>query len=220
MKMTSQFFKHLSIILILFSDNQLLFGQIILTDSDHVTRQCSLIRELVSIGRKQHFAPIQKNEIGSTRGYKTDGSWEFKTTRYDAELHWPGANRNYLENYIDNTDTSNATTWQYIAEYTHVFSAASAKDIYIYLNRQIQGCRFPLDDSTAVDFEPLPDSMLPPDRPAILETASIYNLPVLGLDKNSTIHVMVGIEKRVNDYNVCLIVENVVKKSVGKLVTK
>ncbi len=202
--------------MVLLSANKILFAQTTLAENDHVTRQCSLIRELVTAGREQHFAPFQRNEIGSTLGYKTDGSWEFKTTRYDADLRWPGANRNYLENYTDRTDTGTATTWQYIAEYTHVPNMASAKDIYTYLNRQIEGCQFPLDDSTAVDFEPLPDSMLPHDRPAILETASLYNLPALALDKNSTIRVMVGMEKRLYDYNVCLIVENIDKKSMAK----
>jgi hypothetical protein len=216
--MKSNFFRQLSIVIILLASHKIMFGQ--LPAVGHVTRQCSLIREIVTAGREQHFAPIQQNEIGSTLGYKTDGSWEFKTTRYDAALRWPGANRNYLESYSDKTDTGISTTYQYIAEYTHVPNVISAKDIYTYLNRQIEGCQFPLEDGKLIDFEPLPDSMLPPDKPAILETASLYNLPILGLDKNSTIHVMVGMEKRLYDYNVCLIVENVDKKQMGKLLKK
>lgn len=212
--MTSKHFQRLASPIILLTVAQLTLAQQAISS---VTHQCSLIRELVTAGREQHFATIRNNEIGSTRGYQTDGRWEFKTTRYDAMLHWPGANRNYLENYTDNTDTSNATTWQYIAEFTHVPNAAAAKDIYTFLNRQIEGCRFPLDDSTAIDFEPLPENMLPPDRPAILETASLYNLPVLGLDKNSTIHVMTGMEKRGYEYNVALIIENVVRKPLAKV---
>jgi hypothetical protein len=206
--MKTKLFRPLFILFFLF-----IACQVFAQDSSKVTRQCSLLRELVTEGHEQHFAPIVKNEIGSTRGYKVDGSWEFLTTRYDAMLQWPGANRNYLENYTDRTDSGRQVTWQYIAEYTHVPSASSAKNIYTYLNRQIEGCRFPLDDSTNIEFEPLPDSMLPKDRPAILETASLYNLPVLGLDKTSTIHVMVGMEKRRDEYNVCLIVENVDKTS-------
>jgi hypothetical protein len=194
-------------------------------DSNRVTRQCSLIRELISIGHQQHFAPIVDREIGSTRGYQPSGAWEFATIRYGSTMQWPGANRTYLENYNDKTATGIANTWQYIAEYNRITSATAAIGIYNYLNKQIEGCRFPLNDSTDIDFEPLPLSMLPPDRPAMLETASLYNLPRLGLDANSTIHVMVGMEKRANSYNVSLIVENVVntknvadsrKKSVSK----
>lgn len=204
------------IVIILIGSWQTLLAQITTNDSDFIARQCVLLRELVFVGQQQHFAPIQDKEIGSTRGYRTDESWGFTTTRYDANLRWPGANRNYLEYYTDKTDTSSLVTWQYIAEYTHVLNATTARGIYAYLNRQIEGCSFPLNDSTTINFSPLPDSMLPADRPAMLETASLYNLPVLGLDKNSTIHVMTGMEKRINDYTVCLIIENVVKKPMPK----
>lgn len=185
-------------------------------DSNRVTRQCSLIRELVSIGQQDHFASILDREIGSTRGYQPNGTWEFATIRYSSTMQWPGANRTYLENYSDKTAAGSQDTWQYIAEYNRIPSAAAAAGIYAYLNKQIEGCRFNLNDSTDIDFEPLPLSMLPPDRPAMLETASLYNLPMLGLDSNSTIHVMVGMEKRPNSYNVSLIVENVVDTKNGK----
>lgn len=190
------------------------------SDSNRVTRQCSLIRELVSIGQQDHFASILDREIGSTRGYLPNGTWEFATIRYGSTMQWPGANRTYLENYNDKTDTGRRDTWQYIAEYNRISSAAAAAGIYAYLNKQIEGCRFPLNDSIDIDFEPLPASMLPPDRPAMLETASLYNLPMLGLDSNSTIHVMVGMEKRSNSYNVSLIVENVVNTKTGNADTR
>ncbi len=186
-------------------------------DSNRVTRQCSLIRELISIGRQDHFASILDREIGSTRGYQPNGAWEFATTRYGSTMQWPGANRTYLENYNDKTDTGRSDTWQYIAEYTRIPDAIIASGMYAYLNQQIAGCQFPLNDSIDIDFEPLPASMLPPDRPAMLETASLYNLPMLGLDSNSSIHVMVGMEKRANSYNVSLIVENVVNTKVGNV---
>lgn len=215
--MNSQKVRQLLVIIIInLSINQTLKAQVhLLPDTNRVSRQCSLIRELITIGQQNHFATIMDREIGSTRGYRPNGSWEFATIRYDATMQWPGANRTYLENYNDKTDTAHSDTWQYIAEYTRIPNAAAATGIYAYLNKQIQGCRFPLNDSVDIDFEPLPASMLPPDRPAMLETASLYNLPMLGLDSNSTIHVMVGMEKRTNSYNVSLIVENVVNTKKG-----
>ena len=214
--MNSIIFNRLLAIAIIVSTSQLLTAQSQLPpDSNRVTHQCSLIRELITIGQQNHFSTIQDREIGSTRGYQPSGAWEFATIRYGSTMQWPGANRAYLENYNDKTDTGRSDTWQYIAEYNRIPNAAAATGIYAYLNKQIEGCHFPLNDSTDIDFEPLPASMLPPDRPAMLETASLYNLPVLGLDANSTIHVMVGMEKTANRYNVSLIVENVVNTKNG-----
>lgn len=196
-------------------------GQRLPEDTVRVTRQCSLIRELVTMGLEKHFAPIQLNQTGSTYGYRPNGTWEFATLRYDAELKWPGANRSYLENYTDKTLTAETSTWQYIAEYSHLPNALIAGSMYTYLNRQITGCSFPLNDSMEINFEPLPADSLPADRPAMLETASLYGLPDLQANPASTIHVMVGMEKRsTNQYNVCLIVENVIRPRQNRLVVK
>ena len=182
-----------------------------LPDTVRVSKQCSLIRELVTIGMEKHFAPIQLNQIGSTHGYMPNGTWEFATLRYDADLKWPGASRSYLENYTDRSPGIQSDTWQYIAEFTRLPNSLAATSMYLYLNRQIEGCSFSLNDSTEVDFRSLPTDSLPADRPAALETASIYGLPTLEKPTASTIHVMVGMEKRTNGYNVSLIVENVIK---------
>lgn len=194
-----------------------LSAQILPSDTVRVSKQCSLIRELVTIGLEKHFATIQLQQTGSTYGYMPNGAWEFATLRYDADLKWPGANRSYLENYTDKTLAAETVSWQYVAEYNRLPNAAVAQRMYTYLNRQIEGCQFPINDSIQVDFEPLPSDSLPKDRPAMLETASLYGLPSLEKPTASSIHVMVGMEKRSNDnYNVCLIVENVVKATASK----
>ena len=196
-------------------------AQVSPADTVRVSKQCSLIRELVTLGMEKHFAPIQLQQIGSTYGYMPNGAWEFATLRYDADLKWPGANRSYLENYTDRTTTAQSDTWQYIAEFTRLPNSLAATSMYLYLNRQIEGCSFPINDSLEVDFRPLPADSLPADRPASLETASLYGLPSLEKPSASVVHVMVGMEKRTNGYNVSLIVENVVKTAqptVGKKV--
>ena len=55
----------------------------------------------------------------------------------------------------------------------------------------------------------LPPEKLPAERPSSLEVASLYELPLDDSiqSKNSTISVMVGMEKRAKDYRVSLIVE-------------
>lgn len=176
-----------------------------------VTKQCSAIRELVYSAVNNQFAPIRMEQVRGSNGYQTGGTWQFSTTRFNTNILWQGANLSYLEHCEESTDSTKTETWQYIAEYSHVPDVLEAERLYRQLNNEIAGCIYPLNDSTDIAFNPLPPDQLPQERPASLEIASLYELPV---SENSTaensaiISVMVGMEKRTKDYRVSLIIES------------
>ena len=181
----------------------------LLTDTSSVTRQCSAIRELVYQATNRQFEDITESEAKTSYGHQTLGTWQFSTTRYNANFQWADASKCYIEYNEESTDSFKNQTWQYIAEYSRLPNVIEAERLYRQLNIQIGGCRYPLTDSVEVDFIPLPLDRLPPERPAALEVASMYELPTAeALAKNqSPINVMVGMEKRQKDYRVSLIVE-------------
>lgn len=179
-----------------------------------ITRQCSAIRELVYMAATERFEPIRLEEIRGSSGHQTAGSWKFATTRYNAGLTWQGANTSYLEHYEESTDSTRNDTWQFIAEYSHVPTVLDAEKLFTTLNNEIEGCAYPLNDSTDVAFVPLPADKLPADRPPSLEIAKLYELPLPNATADTAqgaIMVMVGMEKRAKDYRISLIVENSLK---------
>jgi len=176
-----------------------------------VTRQCSAIRELVYAGMHQQFYDIRLHESRTSNGYTKSGNWEFATTRYQTKLAWTDATVSYIEHSEEKMDSSLTNIWQYIAEYSNIANLLEAEKLYRYLNGQIAGCSYPLSDTAEINFRPLPPDKLPKERPAALEIASLYDLPLN--DQNPTglpppISIMVGMEKRINSYRVTLIVEN------------
>lgn len=207
------------IVLILLLLRLPLVAQLSMADTAVVTRQCSVIRELVYQAGENHFANILESQIRSSHGHQTVGSWKFATTRYNAAMQWGGATLCYIEHNAESTDSFSNETWQYIAEYSQISTVLDAERLYRQLNVQIKGCRYPLNDSFDVDFIPLPPDQLPLERPAALEVASLYELPtaVTGSDTSAAINVMVGMEKRPKDYRVSLIVEYRSSKTFGIL---
>ena len=176
-----------------------------------ITKQCSVIRELVYAGATAKFEPIKMDQVRGSSGYQTQGTWHFSTTRYNTSISWLGADISYLEHSEESTDSTRLETWQYIAEYSHVPDVLEAAKLFNQLNHAIEGCVFPVDDSTDLAFIPLPQERLPADRPAALEVAKVYELPLPGQKQASeegAVMVMVGMEKRAKDYRVSLIVEN------------
>jgi hypothetical protein len=176
-----------------------------------VTKQCSVIRELVYAGATAKFEPIRMDQVRGSSGYQTRGSWQFSTTRYNASIAWQGADISYLEHSEESTDSTRLETWQYIAEYSHVPDVLEASRIFNQLNDEIEGCAFPVDDTTDLAFVPLPPERLPADRPPSLQVAKVYELPLPGqkaASEKGAVMVMVGMEKRAKDYRVSLIVEN------------
>lgn len=188
-----------------------LFAQRPHENDEVVTKQCSAIRELVYSAVNNQFEPIRMEQVRGSSGYQTAGTWQFSTTRFNTNMLWQGANLSYLEHYEESNDSSRTETWQYIAEYSHVPDVLEAEHLYRQLNNEIAGCIYPINDSTDLSFNPLPPNQLPLERPASLEIASLYELPV---SENNTaenpaiISVMVGMEKRAKDYRVSLIIEN------------
>lgn len=183
------------------------------TNVDIVTRQCSAIRELVYAAATSKFETIRGEQLRGSSGYQKQGSWQFSTTRYFTSIAWQGANNSYLEHYEESTDSTRQETWQYIAEYNRIYNVLDAQKLFTELNNEIEGCPYPLNDSTDIAFVPLPPNRLPVDRPSSLEIAKLYELP-LPNNSDSTlgaIMVMVGMEKRQKDYRVSLIVENSLK---------
>lgn len=191
----------------------------LLTDTSSVTRQCSAIRELVYQATNRQFEDITESEAKTSYGRQTVGTWQFSTTRYNATFQWADASKCYIEYNEESTDSFKNETWQYIAEYSRLTNVIEAERLYRQLNIQIGGCRYPLTDSVEVDFIPLPLDRLPPERPAALEVASVYELPTTETSSNnqSPINVMVGMEKRQKDYRVSLIVEYRKEAGVRKL---
>ena len=180
-------------------------------DEQVVTKQCSVIRELVFTAATAKFEPIKLDQVRGSSGHQVQGSWQFSTTRYNAEISWEGADISYLEHSEESTDSTRQETWQYIAEYSHVPDVLEASKIFTKLNDEIEGCPYPLNDSTDLSFVPLPPERLPADRPAALQVAKLYELPLSSNSAdsaNGAIMVMVGLEKRAKDYRVSLIVEN------------
>jgi hypothetical protein len=178
-------------------------------DTGKVTRQCSAIRELVYQAINQQFKEIIESESRSSYGHQTMGSWKFSTTRYNVNFQWTDASICYLEHSQESTDSFKHDTWQYIAEYRGIKNVLDAEKMYRQLNAQIEGCKYPLSDSVEVNFIPLPIDKLPPERPAALEIASVYELPAYSVSEAlpSPINVMVGMERRKQDFRVSLIVE-------------
>jgi hypothetical protein len=188
-------------------------------DSIAVTRQCSAIRELVYQATNKQFEDITETEARASYGHQTLGTWQFATTRYNVNFQWVGATICYIEHNEESTDSFRHDTWQYIAEYKGLQNVLDAQRLYRQLNTQIEGCRYPLTDSVDVNFIPLPLDKLPAERPASLEVACVYELPVAGsssLDP-SPLNVMVGMERRQKDYRVSLIVEYKKEAGVRKL---
>lgn len=176
-----------------------------------ITKQCSVIRELVYAAATAKFEPIKMDQVRGSSGYQTHGSWQFSTTRYNASLAWLGADISYLEHSEESTDSTKLEVWQYIAEYSHVPDVLEASKLFTQLNNEIEGCPYPVDDSTDLSFVPLPPERLPLDRPANLEVARLYELPLPGHEltsENGAVMVMVGMEKRTKGYRISLIVEN------------
>ena len=180
-------------------------------DEQVVTRQCSVIRELVFAAATAKFEPIKLDQVRGSSGHQVQGSWQFSTTRYNAGISWEGADISYLEHSEESTDSTRLETWQYIAEYSHLPDVLEASKIFSKLNNEIEGCPYPMDDSTDLSFVPLPPERLPVERPAALQVAKLYELPLSsnrGDSASGAIMVMVGMEKRAKDYRVSLIVEN------------
>ena len=125
-------------------------------EKEVVTKQCSAIRELVYAGWKSQFEPIREEQLRSSNGYQTAGTWQFATTRFNTSILWQGANISYIEHYEESTDSSHTDQWQYIAEYSHVPDVLEAQRLYNQLNNQIAGCPYPLNDSTDLFFKELP----------------------------------------------------------------
>ncbi|MEO7312687.1 MAG: hypothetical protein ABIX01_20040 [Chitinophagaceae bacterium] len=183
-----------------------------------VTRQCSAIRELVYAGTHEQFELIRVDETRTSSGYTKSGNWEFSTTRYQTKLPWADATTSYIEHSEEKMDSMLTHNWQYIAEYSNVPNLVEAEKLYRYLNGQISGCRYPISDTAEINFRPLPAEKLPKERPAALETASLYDLPFNSLDPTRLpppISVMVGMEKRKNSYRISLIVENQLVEKMG-----
>jgi hypothetical protein len=194
------------------------------TDDAVVTKQCSAIRELVYSAWNAQFEPIRSDELRSSNGYQTAGTWQFTTTRFSTTVPWHGANISYIEHYEESTDSIHTDQWQYIAEYSHVPDVLEAERLYQQLNNQISGCPYPLNDTTDLAFIELPPDRLPAERPSSLEIASLYELPMADSSdarQPAAITLMVGMEKRAKDYRVSLIVENRTidnrTRNVGKL---
>lgn len=180
-------------------------------EGEVVTRQCSAIRELVYAAWNGKFDLIRAGQLRSSNGYQTGGSWQFSSTRYNTNILWQGADISYIEHYEESTDSTHTDQWQYIAEYSHVPDVLEAERLFMQLNNQIAGCVYPVDDTTELEFIPLPPDKLPLERPSALEIAHLYELPLAdssSATKPATITLMVGMEKRVKDYRVSLIVEN------------
>lgn len=187
------------------------------SDSVSVTRQCSAIRELVYQASNRHFEEITESEARTSYGHQTIGTWKFATTRYNVNFQWADASVCFIEHNEESTDSFRNDTWQYIAEYKGLQNVLDAERLFRQLNTQIEGCRYPLTDSVEVNFIALPLDKLPPERPAALQIASVYELPLVDFSPKapSPVNVMVGMEKRQKDYRVSLIVEY--KRETGSI---
>lgn len=191
-------------------------------DAEAITKQCSAIRELVYLGWTKQFDPIRMEQLRSSNGHQTMGTWQFETTRFNTSMLWQGANLSYLEHYEESTDSTRTDQWQYIAEYSHVPDVLQAESLYRQLNNEIEGCVYVLNDSTNLAFIELSPDRLPAERPSSLQIASLYELPLTDstIQPAALITVMVGLEKRLKDYRVSLIIENLLRDDKASRLAK
>ncbi|MES2646475.1 MAG: hypothetical protein V4717_06340 [Bacteroidota bacterium] len=204
--------KNVVALVLLFFNYNYLFAQQDHANEEVVTKQCSAIRELVYAAVNGQFEPIKMEQVRGSEGFQTRGTWRFSTTRYNTSMQWQGANTSYLEHFEESTDSSHTNQWQYIAEYSHVPNVLEAERLYRQLNSQVAGCPYVINDSIDLQFIALPPEKLPVERPSSLEIASLYELPLedsINQNKVAAISVMIGMEKRLKDYRVSLIVETV-----------
>jgi hypothetical protein len=175
-----------------------------------VTKQCSIIREILHSAKNQQFKNIIGDQLKASQGYSTGDRWRFATTRYNSVIKWDDATRYYIENYKEWNDTSILESWQYIADIENIPDYLSAQKLLKNFDFQIGGCLYDETDSTTIPLRTLPLDSLPLACPPELQIANLYALPIIdtSIQKRHTINVMTGIEKTGKTYRVSLIIDD------------
>ena len=178
-------------------------------DTLRVSRQCSLIRELVFQAWKQEFKAVIDIEGKGSHGYQTGANWKFSNEVYMASTVWPGSTKSRVMHYQEENDSVHINTWQYLADFENIENAVTAQQLYSQINLQIVGCPYEVNDTSTLRFQPLPLSKVSPEMPTGIEIASLYELPIADKSKllTETVMVMIGIEKLRINYRVSIIIE-------------
>lgn len=175
-----------------------------------IVNQCSQIRELIVSASAFQYKNIMLEPRRKSHGYQSKDGWHFETTQFFTQLWWPGSTLCYIDFSEEKSDKQSRQTWQYVATIKNLASAAEAKQAFDRLNRQIDACRLPLNDSNIAVLKPLDFSKIADELPVAALDARLYPVKLLEpdtLQKGQEVVVMTAYEKSGKQYNAYMIVE-------------
>lgn len=175
-----------------------------------IVSQCSQIRELIVSASAFQYKNIMLEPRRKSYGYQSKDGWHFETTQFFTKLWWPGSTLCYIDFSEEKSDQQYKQTWQYVATINNLASAGEAKQAFDRLNRQIEACRLPLNDSNIAVLKPLDFNKIADELPVAALDARLYPIKLLEpdtLQKGQEVVVMTAYEKLGKNYNAYMIVE-------------